>query len=149
MNYNYYNSIIQLNEKEYIKMVTKCCIKQDVKEYMKYVCQYRLTNIEHITNKEAMIICVFNCIVLIVLSVIIIETSIIALVLLWIQNGEFSEKHIILFSSCINTTIIIGVIEELYNTSVAFFCKCEKQHIIVASVPIQITQTTQTTQTDQ
>lgn len=128
-------------------MVTKCCIKQDVNEYMKYVFHYSLTNIEHITNKEAMIICVFNCIVLIVLSLIIIETNIIAFVLLWIQNGEFPEKYIILFSSCINTTIIIGVIEELYKTSVAFFCKCDRKNTIAEQntiVPLKITQETQT-----
>ena len=91
-----------------------------------------------------MIICVFNSLRVVVMAFIIIYFNILARFLLWIiHNDKIPEKYILLVASCINTTIMIGIVEELYRLFIAFRCKCE-----LTSMPTFTMLITQETQTD-
>lgn len=102
-----------------IEDVKNCCMKQTVKNYSKMLINKPLTDI------QAILICLYQFIIMLFAFNGIIQFHIAARILTWLFNGLLEEDIILIIALFINITIGIEIIGELHSLIIAFLCKCD------------------------
>jgi len=102
-----------------IECVKNCCMKQSVKKYAKILINKPLTDI------QAILICLYQFIIMLFAFNGIIQFHIAARILTWLFNGLLEEDIILIIALFINITIGIEIMGELQSLIIAFLCKCD------------------------
>jgi hypothetical protein len=102
-----------------IEDVKNCCMKQTVKNYSKMLINKPLTDI------QAILICLYQFIIMLFAFNGIIQFHIAARILTWLFNGLLEEDIILIIALFINITIGIEIIGALQSLIIAFLCKCD------------------------
>jgi hypothetical protein len=105
-------------ENEYI-MVDNCCMKQNIKDFIKSLINKPLTEL------EATILCIYQIIFTATISIALIQFKIAAKSITLILSDFIPTYMITLIALFINTMIIIQMICQVKEFISALFCKCD------------------------
>jgi len=101
-------------------------MKQDIKDCINLLFNYTLINVRSISNVDAIIISVCRFINIILINLIIFHFNVVEYLLIWTLSDLLQSKYILILSLYINTIILIGIINDLYDTLYTFVCRCEQ-----------------------
>ena len=95
-----------------------CCLKETVKNYVKIIAGKSLT------NAEALLICLYQFAIVLVVITLMIQFHCIAYCLAWVSMGFISDSLIFAIALFMNTMFMIQLFCEIFTIVKAFLCKC-------------------------